>query len=83
MSGSIREAMEAAGEATWQRIDLLGYEVPDSAEARKIARAAIAAFLRALPDHSVMQSLNQPPVPGSIGSGSLHTIAAAVEAEGE
>ena len=55
----------------------------DDDRMRVLAKAAIAAFLRALPDHAVMQAFRQPAVPGSIGNGSLHTIAAAVEAEGK
>lgn len=93
MSNQIREAVDAAVVAAWddnQRRILYPTnrpfsDLPEPTQAlwRADAVATIAAFLRALPDHFVMQSFNQPPVPGGIGNGSLHTIAAAVEAEGE
>lgn len=50
MTGAVRMALEAAGEATWQAIDLIGDIPPDTPQAQQIAAAAIAAFLRALPD---------------------------------
>ena len=46
---AIKAALVAAGEAAWQRIDQLGFVPPDTPEAEKIAAAAVAAFLRALP----------------------------------
>lgn len=49
MSAEVKAALEAAGVAVWQRMDMLGYETPDVGEAEAIAGAAIAAFLRALP----------------------------------
>lgn len=49
MTGAVRMALEAAGEATWQAIDLIGDIPPDTPQAQQIAAAAIAAFLREPP----------------------------------
>lgn len=48
MTDAVREALEAAGVAVWQRMDMLGYETPNVDEAEAVAVAAIAAFLRTL-----------------------------------
>ena len=85
---AVREALEAAGEAVRKALvkppccmEGTGCELPPCHCSRVAASAAIAAFLRALPDYSVMQGLKQPPPPGgTLAHSSLHFIAAAVEA---
>lgn len=80
MTGAVRMALEAAcrEDAFYgPGKSLPGYDAELRAEYAQI----IAAFLRALPDYSVMQGLKQPPPPGgTLAHSSLHFIAAAVEA---
>ena len=47
----VTKALEAAGEATWQRMDALGFDVPGDVHAQMIASAAIAAFHRHMAEH--------------------------------
>lgn len=83
-SEAVRRALEAAAvclQSPWPKFETRGMKAEQQrARAHELAAAAaIAAFLRALPDYSVMQGLKQPPPPGgTLAHSSLHFIAAAV-----
>ena len=48
MDEELKAALNAAADGAWHRMDALGYETPDIAEARQIATAAIVAVHRSM-----------------------------------
>jgi hypothetical protein len=85
---AIKAALREAGEAARLSLGADGgclpiacanCTLPPCACADAAAAAAVAAFLRALPDWCLFQEFGRPPVPGTTGSGHITDLAAAVE----
>jgi hypothetical protein len=82
MSDAVKAAIEAAAQAVCRWPDGLSCNSSQPSPACENctghAAAAIAAFLRALPDWCLFQEFGKPPVPGTTGSGHITDLAAAV-----
>ena len=83
MDDAIKRALEVAGEAMLTERENMGalahrVTAPGAKLEDRLAAAAIAAFLEAVPQWAMLQGHDMPPIPGRFGIGTPSDIAAAV-----